>query len=198
VIARAHEKGGRDCGAIIAHLATYGCRPVDACRLRVRDFNAVAGTLTLGAAAGRRLKNGGKATHPLLPVHVELYRTLISDRAPDEPLFLSHACDAWAVGKSAGQLLDWYTANVSEHLLPRPQWGLYCLKDYAISTMDRDGIDDRTKALFTGHRSLAVFERYKTTNQERAGAALDRMRPAGERATDPTAPALRPDGRTSD
>ena len=170
LIALAENRGGKPAAAIIEHLATYGCRPIDACRLRIRDFNAAAGTLTL-----RETKNGETVTHPLLPAHVARYTELAGDRGPDDPLFVSPYGEAWRVDKSAGQLLDWYTANVSEWLLPRQQWGLYLLKDFAISTMDRAGIDDRTKALFTGHRSLAVFAAYKATNAERAQKALEQM-----------------------
>lgn len=189
LLARARERGGADVEAILDHLATYGCRPVDACRLRVRDFNAVAGLLTL-----RETKNGETVTHPLLARHVSRYRELVEGRRGDDPLFRSPSGERWRTEKSAGQLLDWYTSNVSEHLLPRPQWGLYLLKDYAISSMDRVGIDDRTKALFTGHRSLAVFERYKATNQERATAALGLLDRPGTLAAPPTsAPQVRPD-----
>lgn len=190
LVARALDRGGASAGAIVEHLATYGCRPIDACRLRVRDFNAVGGLLTL-----RQTKNGETVTHPLLERHVERYRQLVAERRGDEPLFLNPKGEGWSVAKSAGQLLDWYTANVSEHLLPRPQWGLYLLKDYAISAMDRAGVDDRTKALFTGHQSLAVFERYKATNSERAVAALEALaaRPGIAGKPIASAPQVRPE-----
>jgi integrase len=190
LIGRARDRGGEHAGAIVEHLATYGCRPIDACRLRVRDFNPSTGMITL-----RRVKGGGGATHPLKPEHVQRYRALCANREPNAPLFLSPYGDGWRHARSAGQLVDWYTANVSEYLLPRPQRGLYALKDYAISTMDRAGIDDRTKALFTGHRTLAVFARYKTTNQERAAAAIAALaRPGFAPGSAPAEPQPRPWG----
>jgi integrase len=172
ILALAQVRGGDEALDLLDHLATYGCRPVDACRLLVGDFDARARTVTL-----RDTKNRQTVTHPLLPRHVERYRQLIRGRRREEPLFRNPKREAWRITKlgQAGQLVDWYTANVSEHLLEPEQWGLYCLKDYAISRMDALGIDDRTKALFTGHKTLGVFERYKATNRERANDAVRRI-----------------------
>jgi integrase len=172
LIACAQARGGTEVGWLLEHLATYGCRPIDACRLRVKDFDAEAGTLTL-----RETKNGETVVHPLLARDVERYRQLVSGRGGDEPLFRNPYGEPWRITKlgQAGQLVDWYTANVSEYLLPPAQQGLYCLKDFAISRMDAAGIDDRTKALFTGHRTLSVFERYKGTNERRARQALGHL-----------------------
>lgn len=44
-----------------------------------------------------------------------------------------------------------------------------------ISHMKILGIDDRTKALFTEHSTLAVFARYMATNLDRARIALGRL-----------------------
>jgi len=192
IIARARAQGGEDCAAILEHLSTYGCRPIDACRLRVADFNAVTGEITL-----RETKNGDTVTHPLLPAHVERYRKMIDGRRPADALFQNPKREAWEVKKSAQQLNDWYVNNVSSYLLKRQQWGLYLLKDYAITAMDVAGVDDRTKTLFTGHRSLQVFERYKATNKQRAKAALDKIAaPVAVAASAASAPQVRPEAQS--
>lgn len=172
IIALARERGGEACAAIVAHLATYGCRPVDVCKVRVDDFDQRSGMLTL-----RRTKNGSRVTHPLLDAHRELYARLVKDRSGDAPLFLNRWGEAWRLGEKqqAAELTGWYRDNVSMRLLPAGQQGIYCLKDYAITKMVCGGIDDRTIACFTGHRTLAVLARYKATNVTRAQQALARM-----------------------
>lgn len=174
ILALAQVRGGDQALFILDHLATYGCRPVDACKLEVRDFDADAATLRL-----RDTKNGTTVVHPLLERHVERYRGLCRGRAEGDPLFLNPYGERWRIvsGKKreeqrAEQLTSWYWNNVSRHLHAGGQRGILCLKDHAISRMDALGIDDRTKALFTGHKTLGVFARYKGTNQQRARAAL--------------------------
>lgn len=179
-LALAQVRGSDNALFILDHLATYGCRPVDACKVTVGDFNAAAGELTL-----RETKNGETVTHPLLPRHVERYVAISSGRLTADRLFLNPYGEPWRVmparAKSkvkeerAGQLTSWYKTNVAEWLLPATQRGIYCLKDFAISSMDGRGIDDRTKALFTGHKTLGVFARYKATNKQRARHALGLM-----------------------
>jgi integrase len=172
VISKARKAAGETAAAIVEHLATYGCRPVEACRLVIGNVNVVAGTL-----AHATTKNGDPVTHPLFPEHVARYAELTKGRATDQPLFPSPDGDAWWLGKrgQAAELTNWYRDTCAVEL-PTAQAGIYCLKDYAISTMEAAGIDDRTKALFTGHRSMSSFARYKATNQDRATAALVKLR----------------------
>jgi hypothetical protein len=180
LLALAQVRGGDGALAAFDHLATYGCRPIDVCRCDVGDFNPTAGEITY-----RDIKNHDTVTHPLLPRHVERYRAMTRGRAADEPFFLNPYGERWRISRAktkskskedrAEQMTSWYWTNVSRKLMAGNRRGLLCLKDYAISRMDALGIDDRTKALFTGHRTLAVFARYKGTNAQRARAALDRL-----------------------
>ena len=164
---------------IIRHLATYGCRPIELCRLDVGDLDAQAGTLTL-----RDTKNGETVAHPLLPEHVQDLAQLTTDRASSEPLFRNRRGKRWTIGAggSANELITWYRRLVEDLLTPNRR-GIYLLKDYAISRMDAAGIDDRTKALFTGHRDLRSYGRYKATNHDEALAALAKI--AGKAPPEP-------------
>jgi integrase len=169
---RAREKGGENVYQAFKHLATYGCRPTELCKIKIRDFDPVAGTITYS-----KTKNRKRVTHPLLPEDVVAYNDLSKDRLPDDPLFTNPWGEAWWLGKrgQAAEITNWWRENVSQHLLASAQRGIYCLKDYAISSMEDLGIDDRTKATFTGHSTLAVFARYKATNLDRARGALRKM-----------------------
>lgn len=174
VITKARAAGGEPAAAILEHLSTYGCRPVEACRLVVGNVDVAAGTLTHPIT-----KNGDAVTHPLFPEHVARYAKLVEGRRADAPLFPSPDGDPWWLNKrhAAGELTNWYRDRCAD-TLPTAQAGIYCLKDYAITMMEAAGIDDRTKALFTGHRSMSSFARYKATNQDRATAALAKLRAA--------------------
>lgn len=171
-LARARDKGGAHVAAAYRHLTTYGCRPNELCKILIRDFDPGAGTITY-----TKTKNGRRVTHPLLPDHIKTCSALAGKRPATDHLFTNPWGEPWYLGDrgQAAQLTGWWRDNVSRLLLPAPQRGIYCLKDYAISHMEILGIDDRTKALFTGHSTLAVFARYKATNQDRARMALDRL-----------------------
>lgn len=176
----ARRKGGDHVAQAFEHLATYGCRPTELCKVLVADFDPAAGTITY-----TKTKNGRRVTHPLLPQHIAAYTVLAADAAPEDHLFTDPWGEPWRIGArgQAAQLTSWWRDNVAMELLSGPQRGIYCLKDYAISRMESLGIDDRTKALFTGHSTLAVFARYKATNRDRADAALLRL--AGQQHADP-------------
>lgn len=172
IIARA-DALGETFGTLVRHLSCYGCRPIDACRLIVGDWNRRTRLLTL-----RGTKNGSDVTHPVDEELAGRFDRLTEHRPASEPLYQNPEGGAWAISAtgSATQLYDWYVTNIGNKVIAEPtQRGIYCLKDLAISTMEAAGIDDRTKALFTGHRTLGVFARYKTTNHAQATAAIARM-----------------------
>ena len=160
VIAKARTAGGEPVAAIIEHLSTFGCRLV------VGNVNLATGTLTHTTT-----KNGDGVTHPLFPEPVARCSRLVKDRQPTDPLFPSPDGDPWWLSKrhAAGELTNWYRDRCAD-TLPAAQAGIYCLKDYAITMMEAAGIDDRTQALFTGHRSMSSFAR--------ATAALAKLRAA--------------------
>jgi integrase len=175
-IARAYEMG-ESCGAIVEHLARFGCRSSEACKLKVRDWDPVARTIQ-----HRKTKNG----QPILPhpvADVEFARRLdrlTARRQPGDALYLNALGQPWGrnARKKYQQILDWYWMNVGINLpgADPEQRGIGCLKDYAISVMDQEGIDDATKALFTAHLDLTVYGRhYKKTNADQAAAAAAKL-----------------------
>lgn len=176
IVARAYTYG-EAVGAAIEHLTLFGCRPVDLCRLCVCDWNRRTRTLTL-----RDTKSNTRPSHPIngpFENHAKRLDRLTTGRAPDAPLFVSPTGERWRLDPKgcARQLVDWYQIHVTDHIpgLLRSQRGIQCLKDYAITTLDTVEVDDRTKALFTGHRTLDVFARYKTTNRTKAEEALRKL-----------------------
>lgn len=172
IIARA-EVFGPSIGALIRHLSTFGCRPIDVCRLTIGDWDSRRREVTL-----RRTKNGDDVTHPVDDDTAKRLDALVRDRGAREPLYQNPSGTAWAIDRlgCARQLVEWYVANIGNHVIAdHSQRGIYCLKDYAITAMQAAGIEDTEKKLFTGHRKESAFERYKTTNRDRAQAALRKL-----------------------
>jgi hypothetical protein len=164
---------GESVGTLVRHLSVYGCRPVDCCRLVVGCWNGAHRELT-----HRKTKNGRSITHEVDADFAARFDRLCAGRGAKEPLYLRPGTDqGWSVDETrAGQYLsDWYWNHIGSKVvsLQPNQRGIYCLKDYAISVMEQLGIEDRTKALFTAHLTLASFEHYKSTNRERARIAVD-------------------------
>jgi integrase len=176
IVARAYTFG-ESIGAAIEHLTIFGCRPIDLCRLNVANWNRTTRTLT-----HQTTKSRTRPSHPIkgpFEAHAKRLDRLTAGHRPDAPLFLSPTGERWAIDArgTAREIGDWYWWHLSAKLpqIAAIQRGIGCLKDYAISNLEAAGVDDRTKALFTGHRTLSVFERYKTTNDERAEAALGKL-----------------------
>jgi integrase len=167
----------------IEHLSRYGCRPNELCRLTVGDWNPDRRELT-----HRRTKNRHPITHAVDAAYAARLTALTKGRRPTEPLFLSPDGDGWRANKAGKytELVDWYWTNVAGQvpgLLPN-QRGIYCLKDYAIQSMEDRGIDDRTKSTFTAITSLQVYARYKATNPTRNRAAAEAIaKPRGARTS---------------
>ncbi len=190
-------------GVAIEHLSTYGCRPVDVCKARVRDWDPATRTITY-----RDTKNTDHLAHTVHPLHAaKLSALAVGD--PDDPLFVDPWNRPWALDKigRATALTSWYKYNVGEILggrdrrylkgknrepqlsknglpfgvrrperaemiLAKNQRGIYCLKKYALTRWSEHG-DNRTIAAMSGHRSLDVIDRYKTTNIETQQRLLD-------------------------
>lgn len=167
---------GIHAATIVDHLALFGCRPVDACRMTIARWNSAQRTVVRRAID---TKNKKPVTHPAPPDHAAPLDVCAAGRPRSEALFLHPSGRPWRLNKNmgAGELTDWYWNNVSSQipvLLPE-QRGIYCLKDYAITRMELAGIDDRTKSTFTGIFTLSVYQRYKATNRDRQDDALLRL-----------------------
>ena len=158
-------------GFLLRQLTVYGCRPIDMCRLDVGDYDHTNGTLQM-----RNTKNGETVIHPLLPEDCRGYDRLSDGRAATDPMHTNPRGKRWNLGKGgqSSELITWYRKHAALMLQPGRR-GIYLLKDYAISSMETNGIDDRTKALFTGHRDLNSYKHYKATNMVQARAALAKM-----------------------
>ncbi len=149
-------------GALVHCLASYGWRPITAARLRVSDFDPVAGTITC------QVKGGDVVRHPLQPETLRRLRALVASTEPDAPLFLDPRRDneGWALRGS--RTIDQWSRD---HLRVK----VYDLKRYAISTMLGRGVPPQDIASFTGHRTISQVLRYSRTNEERQRAVLSMM-----------------------
>lgn len=176
IVARAYTFG-ESIGTAIEHLSIFGCRPIDLCRLNVGSWNRTTRMLTHETTKSRT-----RPSHPIkapFEKHAARLDRLSAGRRADAPLFLSPTGERWEIDPrgTAREIGDWYWWHISATIpsIAPNQRGIGLLKDYAISNLEAAGVDDRTKALFTGHRTLSVFERYKTTNDTRAEAALAKL-----------------------
>ena len=161
-------------GTLVRHHIMYGPRSVTLAALTVGDYNEVAKKLTL-----RRLKNGRTLEHPVHDddAHHQMARRLsklCAGRPPDAPLYRSPTGESWFSKSGQHGIAVWFRRHCLQHL-PVSRRGIYLLKDWAITQMELAGIDDRTKATFTGHTSMRSFLHYKGTNQRMAQSALERI-----------------------
>ncbi|MBA3684182.1 MAG: hypothetical protein H0W72_02960 [Planctomycetes bacterium] len=151
-------------------LMAYGWRPVTACRLRVRDFNAKTGTVRTAVK-----HNGQPWEHPLFPEHVAMLRDLAADRPGDAPLFLTPRGKPWRISArgAAATLTVWYRRNIAPKR-PGNVGNIYALKRLAISRMLTgawpwpQSLSPADVCLFTGQRSAEVVVRYFVTQADRA------------------------------
>lgn len=188
ILDKALELGPR-AFAIIDYLATYGARPITACRLRWPAFDIEHGELVLGlrdAATGRMgEKHSGGWRHRLYPRHLEAWPKLaeVWFQSPSAlpgtvPLFPHYSENRpWRVDKSASELASWYVNRIGRPLAKHlgPLIGVYHLKRYAISSLFRAGIDPGTIALFTGHLDQNQLMTYATSNADVQDDALTRL-----------------------
>jgi integrase len=165
---------GIQVSTIIDHLATFGCRPIDACRCTIARWQSDQRLIVRHAGD---TKNKRPVVHPVPAAHARDLDTLAQGRSAEDPLFLHPSGRPWRLNKigGAGELVDWYWNNISSqipNLLPE-QRGIYCLKDYAITRMITSGLDVRTITTFTGIMTLSVYQRYHATNRTRQQHAID-------------------------
>jgi integrase len=150
-------------GALVHLIATYGHRAENLVRATVDAFDP-AGWLTLTVKGGDRIR------HPLLPEAVDLLRALAVGRAQSDPLFPSHLGRPFDSGSAFS---SWFTHSLAGH-------GYYDLKRYAISRMLAGGVDAKTVASITGHRTVSLLlNTYARTNEDRQKAALLAIRGNG-------------------
>ncbi len=143
------------------HLLLYfGGRCVSLARMLVSDYNPFAGTLT-----HRKVKHTNHdITHPVDPVGIALLNRISAGRKPDEALFLSPITgQPWTAKTKGGKgkasktpITNWWRDRIDN----RTGFQIRNLKYEAITHMIELGMRGEQIAFFTGHKTLAVIERY--------------------------------------
>lgn len=142
--------------ALLHYLSTYGARPSTACKLTIGNVNFARGTLKLSA------KRSGEWEHPLRDDTLTYFASICAGREKQlgAPLFLNHRRTAWkltAAGE-ADQLSWWYQKHITAELELGKLANLYRLKDYALTTMRRNGMTIEEIAKFSGHLAPEVID----------------------------------------
>lgn len=148
---------------VLAHMiATYGHRAETLAVARVEAFDAVAGRITL------LVKNGDTIRHPLTAKTAALLRTLIEGREPTDALFHGHNEKPWASGYAFAQ---WWGHSIAKGF--GRSAGILDLRRYGISHMLALGLDARTVADITGHRTVSLLlNTYARSDDARRSAAI--------------------------
>lgn len=191
-------KHGPHVHALIHYLATYGARPITACRLRVGDVKFAAGgegALVVDA------KHSGEWRHPLRKDTVELFAACRGERGAKDPLFLAPAektpearaeggrpmvtaeDGGWKITQEgeAEALARWYYRVIGQEVLPKRLWRIYHLKRYAITTMLERGMNPKQVAEFTGHLTASQVLEYARTSALKADQSIAMLPGSGSR-----------------
>lgn len=148
----------REPNFLLACYLLYYCfiRPVEMTRLRVRDFNLKAGTVTIPAECSKN----HKAQTVTLPKKVLLYAVDLGVfAAPASDFIFSYNLRPGPVEIDPKHFRDHWD-NLRKPLNLRKEWKFYSLKDTGITAMLKDkmpAIDVRDQAR---HSSLAITEIY--------------------------------------
>jgi hypothetical protein len=163
--------------ALLHYLSTYGARPSTACRHTIRQINFARGTLRLSA------KRSGEWEHPLREDTLKYFAAICQGREKnlDAPLFLNHNRTGWKLTRAgeADQLSQWYKKHITGRIeIGAPLRGIYVLKDYALTTMRRNGMTPEEISKFSGHLTPEVIdENYIKAGQEQLRADLKLLPP---------------------
>ncbi len=143
-------------GALVHLLATYGHRAESLVALTCAAYDQATHMLTLP------VKGGDVVRHPVLETTHARLVALCQDQASDAPLFRNHLGKTWVDGRA---FASWFNHTFG--------FGYYDLKRYAITRMLGAGLDAKTVASITGHRTVSLLlNTYARTNEERQRAAL--------------------------
>lgn len=169
---------------VISCLATYGWRPITACRLKVGDVDLKREQIRIAVK-----HDGSPWTHPLFAFHVEQLRPLVKGRDPAEPLFLNtHGKVGWTNSKLGG---------FYRHCLRPAGTGsgnIYALKRLAMTRMDlglwpwSEPLSISDIQMFTGHKTKEQVLRYLATSMTRARSLVRGARGAVGAASDQAQP----------
>ena len=144
-------------GTMVHLIATYGHRAESLIRLRVGAWDSGRRRLDL------RVKSGDDHRHPVLPATATRLDALANGRAPTEALLIGHLDRPW---RSGSEFAGWLTHSCGN-------LGVLDLRRYAISRMLALGLDAKTIASITGHRTVSlILNTYARTTDDRQAAAL--------------------------
>lgn len=145
--------------ALVHLLSTYGHRAESLVLLPCSAYDPVARLLSM------EVKGGHRVCHPVLAETHDLLSALQEGRAPGAPLFVNHLGVAWETGQA---FASWFWHAFG--------FGYYDLKRWAISRMLSAGLDAKTVASITGHRTVTLLlNTYARTNEQRQRLALSRL-----------------------
>lgn len=149
----AADETGPGNGGIVHLIATYGHRAENLIALTAGHFK--------NGRAKFRVKGGWEVDHPLLESTRQRIDELIEEH-PKGPLFLNHLGEVWESGK---EFASWFFHSFGI--------GYYQLKRAAISRWLARGIDAKTIASITGHKTVSLLlDTYAATNEHRQAAAI--------------------------
>ena len=162
-----HQSNG-----VLAHMiATYGHRAETLISASVGDVDLGLGRIVL------RVKNGDTIRHPITKETQELLRQVIGDRPAAAPLFHGHAALPWASGHAFAQ---WWSHSIAAGLSRKS--GILDLRRYGISRMLALGLDARTVADITGHRTVSLLlNTYARSDDARRAGAIAALEAAGSK-----------------
>ncbi len=186
ILGRASEFGPH-VAALMEHLALYGCRPIDLCKIVIGDWKSADRKMQY-----RDTKNGETQYRRVHESHAKKLDALCLDdegkRRPDTAaLFLAPNNLPWRINEkgSAEQLSSFYKTNIGEPLLIQTidgvtqgwlepsQRGIYTLKDYGITKIDRlTGGNTKLVMAMSQHKTESAMKRYKGTNDQDQLAVL--------------------------
>lgn len=154
---------------LLACYLLYYCfiRPVEMTRLRVRDFNLKAGTITIPASCSKNKKEQ-TVTVPKKVIHYALELGIFS--APMSDFIFSYNLKPGNIEIDPKHFRD-HWENVRKALGLKPEWKFYSLKDTGITAMLKakmPAIEVRDQAR---HSSLAITEIY-TDHREDANPEI--------------------------
>ena len=149
---------------LLACYLLYYCfiRPVEMTRLRVRDFNLKAGTLTIPAECSKN-KRKQTITLPKKVIHYAVSLGVFS--APMDDFIFSYGLKPGSVEIDPKHFRDHWD-NIRKPLGFRSEWKFYSLKDTGITAMLKakmPTIEVRDQAR---HSSLAITEIYTDHNED--------------------------------
>lgn len=154
--------GGFGIGHVVS---VYGHRPESVVPVPTHAFDLKAARYRL------RVKSGDLHEHPLTTATVALLRRVLAGRPPDAPAFLGPTGEPWADGRSFSSWWHHQVGMPCREVAPG-QAGIKQVKGYAISNMLARGLDLKTIASITGHRTPGVLLRYARTNEQRQAEAI--------------------------